>query len=74
VKRRFGQAWTEEDDETIRKMAEANSSAFLIAARLRRSIASIQRRAPTLGVKIRSERQRKADVSKASMPQPGGHG
>jgi hypothetical protein len=62
--RRGGQAWTPEDDAIIKRMAEANASAFLIAAKLRRTISSIQRRAPTLGVKIRSERQRKADLSK----------
>ena len=64
---RFGQAWTPEDDATILRMAEANASAFLIAAKLRRSISSIQRRAPTLGVKIRSERERKADANRASQ-------
>jgi hypothetical protein len=62
--KRGGQAWTPQDDETIKRMATANASAFLIAAKLRRSISSIQRRAPLLGVKIRSERQRRADVSK----------
>ena len=63
--RRFGRAWTPEEDETIRKMAGANASPFLIAAKLKRTVSSVQRRAPILGAKIRSERQRKSDVSKA---------
>lgn len=59
----FGKEWTPEEDETVRLMAEANATPFAIAARLKRTVSSIRRRAPVIGVKIRSERERKAALA-----------
>lgn len=49
---RTGHYWTEEDDEILRKMAASKSSAMRIAARLRRSVGSVRRRASELKLHV----------------------
>jgi hypothetical protein len=56
---RSGAEWSPEEDETIRAMAAANASAVRIAARLRRTVSGIQRRAMAKGIKIRSPREQR---------------
>jgi len=57
---RTGSAWTLEDDDTIRRMAEANASAVLIAAKIKRTVSGVKRRAAVLQVRLRTTRDQRA--------------
>lgn len=62
---RSGNDWTSEDDETIRTMAAANASAFLIAAKIKRTLSSVKRRAMAMGIKIRTTTAHRAAMKRA---------
>lgn len=62
---RKGAGWTAGEDETIRHMAEANASAVRIAARLRRTVSSVSRRAVAQGISIRTNRDMRTAVKRA---------
>jgi DNA-binding winged helix-turn-helix (wHTH) protein len=47
-----GVIWTPEEDEILRTMAASKKSAFLISARLKRSVKSIRRRGYELAIPI----------------------
>jgi hypothetical protein len=51
--------WTAEDDAVLRKMTDENKSALLIAAKLRRSLASVRRRGTEIGATVVSMRETK---------------
>jgi hypothetical protein len=66
MKSRRGDGWTADDDETMRRMAEANASPLLIAARLKRTASSISRRAAEKGIKLKTLRDQRAIIRRAS--------
>jgi hypothetical protein len=70
VKARRGDDWTPADDDTIRRMAAANASAILIAARIKRTASAVKRRAWAKGIKIRSPQERRAEIKRADTSYP----
>lgn len=62
---RRGEDWTPDDDETIRQMAATNASAVRIAARLKRTVSSVSRRAMAMCIPIRNVRDMRKAMRKA---------
>jgi hypothetical protein len=62
-----GGVWTPEDDEILRTMVAAGRSAFLIAAKLKRSVNSVQRRGHELGIRVETpaETRRRTRLSES---------
>lgn len=68
MKARRGDGWTEQDDEIIRRMAAADASSFLIAAKLKRSEPAVKKRAWSMGVKILTLNDKRARLKAATAP------
>ena len=48
--------WTPEEDERLRTLLEAGTSLFLVAAKLRRTLAATRGRASIIGVSLKQEK------------------
>jgi hypothetical protein len=48
--------WTPEEDERLRTLLEAGTSLFLVAAKLRRTLAATRGRASIIGVSVKQEK------------------
>jgi polysaccharide deacetylase 2 family uncharacterized protein YibQ len=57
--------WTEQELSDLRAMAEKNASAVRIAARVKRTVNSVRRRAAEMGVKLRSTREYRVSLKRA---------
>lgn len=62
---RRGDGWTDEQDEIIRRMHAAGATAFLVAARLRRSESAVKKRAWSLGLRFVSHQARRSQIKRA---------
>jgi hypothetical protein len=57
--------WTEQELSELRAMAEKNASAVRIAARVKRTVSSVRRRAAEMGLKLRSTREYRVSLKRA---------
>lgn len=63
---RRGNGWTERDDEIIRTMAAADASAFLVAAKLKRSVSAVKKRARSMKIHLTPHQSRGSTISRAN--------